>query len=77
MAVLKVSWRGISSRRPPGVARPRHENFPRARPRPPLTPRGNLKFTALTRGCQTNYFLYGAPENHDHYGLSIFFMDKQ
>ena len=28
------------------------------------------------RGGQTKYFLYGAPKNHDHYGLSIFCMDK-
>ena len=28
------------------------------------------------RGSQTKYFLYGAPKNHDHYGLSIFCMDK-
>jgi hypothetical protein len=28
------------SRRPPGVARRRYENGPRAQPRPPLTPRG-------------------------------------
>jgi hypothetical protein len=28
------------------------------------------------RGAQTTCFLYGAPKNHDHYGLSIFCMDK-
>ena len=28
------------------------------------------------RGAQTKYFLYGAPKIHDHYGLSIFCMDK-
>jgi hypothetical protein len=28
------------------------------------------------RGAQTKYFLYGAPKNHDHFGLSIFCMDK-
>jgi hypothetical protein len=31
---------------------------------------------ALRRGGQTKYFLYGAPKIHDHYGLSIFCMDK-
>jgi hypothetical protein len=29
------------------------------------------------RGAHTKYFLYGAPKNHDHYGLSIFCMDKR
>jgi hypothetical protein len=31
----------------------------------------------VTRGAQTKYFLYGAPKNHDHYGLSRFCMDKR
>jgi hypothetical protein len=26
---------------------------------------------------QPKYFLYGAPKNYDHYGLSIFCMDKR
>ena len=30
----------------------------------------------LPRGGQTKHFLYGAPKNHDHYGLSILCMDK-
>jgi hypothetical protein len=33
-------------------------------------------FRQAHRGAQTKYFLYGAPKNHDHYGLSIFCMDK-
>jgi hypothetical protein len=28
------------------------------------------------RGAQTTCFLYGAPKNHDSYGLSIFCMDQ-
>jgi hypothetical protein len=28
-------------------------------------------------GAQTKHFLYGAPENHDHYGLPVFCMDKR
>jgi hypothetical protein len=31
----------------------------------------------VARGAQTTCFLYGAPKNHDHYGLSIFCMDKR
>jgi hypothetical protein len=34
------------------------------------------EFEKVHRGAQTKYFLYGAPKNHDHYGLSIFCMDK-
>jgi hypothetical protein len=30
----------------------------------------------VERGAHTKCFLYGAPKNHDHYGLSIFCMDK-
>jgi hypothetical protein len=30
----------------------------------------------VARGAQTKCFLYGAPKNHDHYGLSRFCMDK-
>jgi hypothetical protein len=29
------------------------------------------------RGGLKQYFLYGAPKTHDHYGLSIFCMDKR
>ena len=28
-------------------------------------------------GAQTKHFLYGAPKNHDRYGLSVFCMDKR
>ena len=32
---------------------------------------------ARHRGAHTKYCLYGAPKNHDHYGLSIFCTDKR
>ena len=35
------------------------------------------KIRRQVRGAQTTYFLYGAPKNYDHYGLSIFCMDKR
>jgi hypothetical protein len=28
-------------------------------------------------GVKQSTFLYGAPKNHDHYGLPIFCMDKR
>ena len=31
----------------------------------------------VARGAQTGRFLYGAPTNHDHYGLSVFCTDKR
>jgi hypothetical protein len=34
------------------------------------------KYEEVVRGAQTKHFLYGAPKNHDHYGLSIFCTDK-
>jgi hypothetical protein len=41
------------------------------------TIQGRVMMTlAPGRGGQTKYFLYGAPKNHAHYGLSIFCMDK-
>jgi hypothetical protein len=36
-----------------------------------------LQNNPVVRGGQTQYFQYGAPKNHDHYGLSIFCMDKR
>jgi hypothetical protein len=38
---------------------------------------GKLQTLRMIRGAQTMYFLYGAPKNHDHYGLSIFCMDNR
>jgi CRP-like cAMP-binding protein len=35
------------------------------------------QFAEVVRGAQTTCLLHGAPKNHDHYGLSIFCMDKR
>jgi hypothetical protein len=45
-------------------------------PPPPPPPHALCPPPDLAREAQTKYCLYGAPKNHDHYGLSIFCMDK-
>jgi hypothetical protein len=40
-------------------------------------PRPQPRADEALRGAQTKHFLCGAPKNHDHYGLSIFCMDKR
>jgi hypothetical protein len=44
---------------------------------PPPQPTVRQRMDEVVRGAQTKYFLYGASKNHDHYGLSIFCMDKR
>ena len=49
------------------------------RSRGPGRARGQTRRAARghRRGGQTTCFLHGVPKNHDHYGLSIFCMDKR